>query len=228
MFTTPVGGHKMDKKNALEVVKKLREESPQRKFVQAVDVVVNLQDLDFKKPEHQLDFYVVLPHNTGKKKNVVALVDLDMVEEAKAACDIVIPLLQFDEYAKDKKRIKKLAKNNDYFIAQSTIMSKIAATFGRTLGPKNKMPNPKAGCVIAPKTNIKPLYDRLQRTIRVLARNKPLVQLCIGREDMTNEQLADNLFLVYDQLIHHLPKERNNLKNMFIKTTMGKPVKVEV
>jgi len=218
----------MDKKDALDVIKKLREASPKRKFVQAVDLIVNLQDLDFKKPEHQLDFYVVLPHNTGKKKKIAAFVDVDMIEEAKAACDVVIPLLQFEDYAKDKKRIKKLAKQNDYFIAQSTIMSKIAATFGRILGPKNKMPNPKAGCVIAPKTNIKPLYDKLQKTIRILARNKPLVQLCIGREDMVDEQLADNLFTVYDQLIHHLPKEKNNLKSIFIKTTMGKAVKVEV
>lgn len=218
----------MNKKDALDTIKKLREASPQRKFVQAVDLVINLQDLDFKKPEHQLDFYVVLPHNTGKKKNIAAFVDLDMVEEAKAVCDVVIPLLQFEEYAKDKKKIKKLAKKNDYFIAQSTIMSKIAGTFGRILGPKNKMPNPKAGCVIAPKTSIKPLYDRLQNTIRILARNRPLVQLCIGREDMTDEQLADNLYVVYDQLIHHLPRERNNIKSMFIKTTMGKPVKVEV
>lgn len=218
----------MDKKHALEFVRKLREVSPKRNFVQAVDVIVNLQDLDFKKPDHQMDFYVVLPHAPGKKKKVVALVDVDMVEDAKASCDLVISLMQFEEYAKDKKRIKKLAKNNDYFIAQSTIMTKIAATFGRTLGPKNKMPNPKAGCVVMPKTALKPLYDKLQKTIRVLARNKPIVQLCIGREDMTDEQLADNLFLVYDQLIHHLPKERNNLKNMFIKTTMGNSVKVEV
>ncbi|MGV8150230.1 MAG: 50S ribosomal protein L1 [Candidatus Woesearchaeota archaeon] len=218
----------MDKKHALESVKKLREGSPKRNFVQAVDVIVNLQDLDFKKPEHQMDFYVVLPHAPGKKKKITALVDVDMIDDAKAACDNVISLIQFEEYSKDKKRIKKLAKNYDYFIAQSTIMAKIAATFGRILGPKNKMPNPKAGCVVASKTAIKPLYDRLQKTIRVLARNKPIVQLCIGREDMTDDQLADNILLVYDQLIHHLPKERNNLKNMFIKTTMGKSVKVEV
>ena len=218
----------MDKKQALDVVKKLRETSVKRKFTQAVDVVINLQDLDFKKPEHQIDFYVNLPHAPGKKKLITALVDLDMVEEAKAACDNVISLVQFEEYSKDKKKTKKLAKKYDYFIAQATIMAKIAATFGRTLGPKNKMPNPKAGCVVAPKTNLKPLYDRLQKTIRILARNKPLVQLCIGREDMADEEIASNLFMLYDQLIHHLPKERNNLKSMFIKTTMGKPVKVEV
>jgi large subunit ribosomal protein L1 len=141
---------------------------------------------------------------------------------------VVIPLHQFEDFAKDKKKIKKLAKQNDFFIAQSTIMNKIAATFGRVLGPKNKMPNPKAGCVVLPKTNLKPLYDKLQKTVRVLARAKPIIQISIGKEDMTDDQLADNLMTVHEQVIHHLPKERNNLKNMFIKTTMGKSSKVEV
>jgi len=219
---------KMDKKNALEFVKELRKQAVQKKFVQMVDLVVNLQDLDFKKPDHQLDFYLTLPYATGKKKRIAAFVDVDMFEDAKAACDIVIPLYQFEEFGKDKKRIKKLAKGNDFFIAQSTIMTKIAATFGRVLGPKNKMPNPKAGCVVAPKTALKPLYEKLQKTIRILARQKPLLQLTIGREDMKDEEIAENLFAVYDQLVHHLPKERNNVKNVYIKTTMGKPVKVEV
>ncbi len=218
----------MDKKESLEIIKQLRSQSPQKKFSQSVDVIVNLQDLDFKKPDHQIDFFVTLPHTVGKKRSVAAFVDADMVDEAKSNCDAVITLTQFDEFGKDKKRIKKLAKKHDFFIAQATIMTKIAATFGRVLGPKNKMPNPKAGCVVAPKTNLKPLYDKLQKTIRVLARNKPLIQVMIGTEAMTDEQIADNLYLFYDQLIHHLPKEKNNIKSVFIKTTMGKAVKVGV
>ena len=218
----------MDKKNALDVVKELRKQAVQKKFVQMVDLVVNLQDLDFKKPDHQMDFYVTLPYSAGKKKRVAAFVDVDMFDDAKAVCDTVIPLYQFEEFGKDKKRIKKLAKQNDFFIAQATIMTKIAATFGRVLGPKNKMPNPKAGCVVAPKSNLKPLYEKLQKTVRVLARQKPLLQLTIGKEDMSDEQISENLYAVYDQLIHHLPKEGNNVKTVYIKTTMGKPVKVEV
>ena len=217
----------MNKNEALEVIKNLRKDHQKKNFVQMVDLIVNLQDLDFKKPEHQIDFYITLPHETGKKKRIAALVDVDLFDEAKNSCDTVIPLYQFEEFAKDKKKIKKLAKQNDFFIAQSTIMAKIAATFGRVLGPKNKMPNPKAGCVVLPKTNLKPLYDKLQKTVRVLARNKPIVQVAIGREDMSDEQLADNLYMVYDQLIHHLPKEKNNVKNLYIKTTMSPAKKVE-
>jgi large subunit ribosomal protein L1 len=218
----------MNKNEAIEVIKNLRKDSKKKNFMQMVDLVINLQDLDFKKPEHQIDFYITLPHSNGKKKKVAALVDVDLFDEAKNVCDVTIPLYQFEEFSKDKKKIKKLAKQNDFFIAQSTIMTKIAATFGRVLGPKNKMPNPKAGCVVLPKTNLKPLYDKLQKTVRILARNRPQVQISIGNEGMSDEQLADNLYTVYDQLIHHLPKERNNLKNMFIKTTMGTAKKVEV
>ncbi len=218
----------MNKKDALEFVKELRKNSEKKKFTQSVDVVINLQDLDFKKPDHQIDFFVILPHSIGKKKKIAAFVDADMVDEAKNTCDIAISAYQFEEYAKDKKKIKKLAKTYDYFIAQSNIMTKIAATFGRVLGPKNKMPNPKAGCVFMPKSNLKPLYDKLQKTIRILARSKPLIQVMIAKEDMADEQIADNLVLLYDQLIHHLPKERNNLKNIYLKTTMGKAIKLEV
>ena len=218
----------MNKKEALDVISTLRKDFKKKKFSQNVDVVVNLQDLDFKKPDHQIDFFVTLPHTVGKKRRIAALVDVDLYDDAKNVCDTTIPLYQFEEYSKNKKLIKKLAKQHDFFIAQSTIMTKIAATFGRVLGPKNKMPNPKAGSVVAPKTNIKPLYDKLQKTIRVLARAKPLIQVTIGREDMTDDQLADNLNMLYDQIIHHLPKERNNIRSVFVKTTMGPSIKVEV
>ena len=70
----------MDKKNALDVVKELKKNAVKRKFVQAVDVIVNLQDLDFKKPDHQLDFYVTLPNSTGKKKRIAAFVDADLFD----------------------------------------------------------------------------------------------------------------------------------------------------
>ena len=43
---------------------------------------------------------------------------------------------------------------------------------------------------------------------------------------MSYEDLAENIAYVYNQAVHHLPLEENNVKNALIKTTMGKPVKV--
>ena len=43
---------------------------------------------------------------------------------------------------------------------------------------------------------------------------------------MKDEEIAENIFTIYNQLIHVLPKEKHNVKNVIIKLTMGKPIKV--
>ena len=100
-------------------------------------------------------------------------------------------------------------------------MPKVAAAFGKVLGSRGKMPNPKAGCVVPPKTSLKPLYERLQGTIRVQAKLSPLVQIFAGKESLKDEELADNVLDIYSQLEAKLPRGKNNVKNVFMKFTMS-------
>jgi ribosomal protein L1 len=106
-------------------------------------------------------------------------------------------------------------------------MGLVAGTFGRVFGPRGKMPNPKAGCVVPPKKGVlAPLYERLQKTVKVSARKFPVVQLTVGKMDMDDEQLAENIVYFYDQIEHHLPKERHNIKGALLKFSMSAPVKL--
>jgi len=215
----------MNKKSVLEAIQKLKSE-PKRKFSQSVDLIITLKDLDLKKPEQQVDFFVTLHHDTGKKLKVCAFVGAELMDEAKAACDLVITVDDFSKYTKQKA--KALANQYDYFIAQATIMTKIAATFGRYLGVRGKMPNPKAGCVVPPKgANLKVLVERLQNTVKVSAKKVPIIQLRLGTDAMDEEKLADNILYVYEQLIHHMPGERNNINHIYLKFTMTKPLKLD-
>lgn len=214
----------MDKTKVQEAVNALRAE-PKRKFTQTVDLIITLKGVDMKKPEEQLDFYIPIPHGIGRKIKVCALIGPELAEEAKA-CDKVVMEGEFDRYAKEKKSIKKLAGEFDYFIAQANIMPKIATAFGKVFGPKRKMPNPKAGCVIPPKTILKPLVDKLQNLIRIYAKERPIVQCVVGNEGMQDAELVENIAAVLDQVIHHLPGEANNLKSAYVKLTMGKPIKI--
>ena len=43
---------------------------------------------------------------------------------------------------------------------------------------------------------------------------------------MKDEDIADNAYNVYEQLIHHLPNEKHNIKSVFLKLTMGKSARV--
>ena len=216
----------MDQKNVIEALQKMKTESKKRKFNQRVDLIVNLKHLNLKKADDQVDFYAQLPHSAGKKKSVCALVGPELFDEAKV-CDEVIRFDDFPKYQSDKKLVKQLTEKHDFFIAQADIMAKVAQVFGRVLGPRGKMPNPKAGCVVPPKASIKPIYDRLQLTQRVSAKTQLIVQAAIGNEDMEEAQIAENAVSFYDQIVHHLPLEKNNIRSVFIKMTMTKPEKLE-
>lgn len=216
----------MDKSTIIKALQELRKQDKKRNFSQSVDLIFNLQDLDFKKPSDQVDFFVTLHYPLGKKVKVCGLVGPELEEESNRVCDFTVSQLKFDEYQASKKLVKKLAREYDYFIAQANIMPKVAQVFGRFLGPKNKMPNPKVGAVVPPKANLTPLYEKLQKTLRVTARKDPILHLFVGKENMKDEELTDNIFTTYDQLIHHLPKEKNNIKSVYLKFTMSKPVKL--
>jgi len=216
----------MDKKTVLEALKKLRESSKKRNFVQSIDIVINLKEIDLKVPEQQVDFFAVMHHSTGKKKKICALVGPELIDEARKVCDKAILTEEFDAYARDKKLAKKLASEYDFFIAQVNIMPKIASAFGKVFGPKGKMPNPKAGCVVPPKAALKQLYDKLQDTVKVTAKTSPMVQCLVGKESLKDEEIADNIVDIYNQIEAKLPKGKSNIKAILIKMTMGAPVKL--
>jgi len=215
----------MDKKTVMQKLKQLREETPKRNFKQSFDYIMNLKDINLKDPTQQVEFFLVVP-NPVRAKKICAIVGGELEAEAKKVCDLVITQAELDKYKKDKKLAKKLASEYDYFIAQANLMGQIAGAVGRVFGPRGKMPNPKAGCVVPPKTNLQPLYDRLQKTIKVSAKKFPVIQLTAGKEDMSDEEVVRNIVYFEDQIIHHLPKEQHNVRGSLIKMTMGKPLKL--
>jgi large subunit ribosomal protein L1 len=216
----------MERKTVLEALKKARE-AKKRNFEQKFDLIINLKGLDLKKADHQVDFYIRLPKDTGKKAKVCAFVASEMISEAKEACDGVVSEDDFQKYAVNKKLAKRLASQYDYFVAQATVMTKVASSFGRVLGPKGKMPNPKAGAVFPPKTSLKPLCEKLRNTLRISAKLAPCIQCLVGRESMSDEDVADNIISVYEQVLHHLPNEVANIRSVFVKLTMGSSVRLK-
>ena len=215
----------MDKGQIQEALAKANDISRKRNFKQSYDLIINLKGLDLKKQEHQIDTFVMLPHSKGRKVRVCALVGPELASQAKETYDDVILADNFDKY-KEKKPTKKIANSFDFFVAQSNIMPKVATIFGKVFGPRGKMPNPKSGCVVAPNANLKQLYEKLQYTIRLTTKNAPLIQCGIGTEDTSRDHLAENALAIYNALLNILPNEKHNIKEIYVKLTMGKPVKV--
>ena len=210
----------MDKALIAATLKKVKDNSPKRNFKQSLDLIMNLKGIDLKKPEHQVNIFVTFQYGTGKDVSVCALVDSDLASKAREACDETITIDQFERF-KSKAEAKKLANKYDFFIAQSSIMPKVATVFGRYLGPKGKMPNPKIGSVLTPASNIKQLYDQLKRTVLLVTKNEPTIKCRIGNEDTKDDEAIDNILAVYNSVAQKLPNDKQNIKSVILKLTMG-------
>lgn len=205
----------------LDAVKLAKKLSKKRNFVQSMDLAINLKNLDFKKPENRFTFEVQLPEGRGKKQKIVFIADT-LEKQIKDYVDLVIPKNEIEKLGKDKKRLKKIAKNYDFFLAEVSVMSLVGRTLGIILGPRGKMPKP-----IPPNIKPEPIIDSMRKSVRIAVKS-PVVHIPIGTENMPDDKLIKNLEFVYNTLKEKLPKGKNNIKSIYLKLTMGKPVRVYI
>src|SRR3989344_7537575 len=126
----------MDKAQVQKALEELKK-NPKKKFEQSYDLIINLKNIVVKTTP--VDFFVTLHYPKRSKVKVAAFVDQQLADQAQKNCDLVIRDSEFQKYSVDKKLLKKLAEEYDYFIAQSTLMPKVAASFGKILGTRGKM-----------------------------------------------------------------------------------------
>ena len=93
----------------------------------------------------------------------------------------------------------------------------------RSIFPRGKMPKP-----LSPDVTSKELGGKSGSTVRINVRQQLTVSLQVGKEDMPEDQIADNVEAVLNSLEANLPKGLRQVKSIYVKATMGKPAKVEV
>ena len=213
----------MDETSVKNALKELRKVIGKRNFKQSIELVISFKDIDMKKTA-KLEQYINLPSGKSKPSKICALVGNES-EDSVGSADNVILSSDFNKY-KEKSKIKKLARQYDYFIAQADMMPLIAQTFGRYFGPINKMPSPKAGCVVPARTNIAPIVSRLRNTVQIVANKTPFFMCGVGNESHKDEELIKNILSVLSAAENTLPNGRNNMGKIFIKSTMSKAVRI--
>ena len=199
-------------------LKDLRENSKERKFNQTVDLIVNFQKFNLKKDN--VNVFVTLPHKIKDKKIAAFL-------EVKNENVETITPEEFKKYS-DKKELKKLTRKYEFFMAQANLMPKVASNFGRYLGPKGKMPSPQLGLVNTPdEKTINDVIKKINTSIKIRPKESS-VKVAIGKQNMEDKEIIENIMAVYNTLTKNLPKGKDNIKNIEIKFTMSKPQKIKI
>ncbi len=201
-------------KNALVELRKNKE----RKFDQTLDLIINLQKFNVKK--NSINIFFSVPYKI-KEKTVGAFLEVKHKDVDTITAD------QFKKY-KDKKELKKLVKKYDFFIAQASLMPKVATTFGRILGPTGKMPSPQMGIMMNVDDKIiAELKTKINNSIKIRTKEAS-VKIPIGKKSMKDEELIENILTIYNRIVKELPRKKENIKNVELKFTMTKPEKIQV
>ncbi len=197
-------------------LKELRKQD-KRNFEQSIELIVNLKNFDIKKAS--VNIFVGMPH---KIQDYGAC----FFGEKKHSGIDTITSEMFQLY-KEKKKAKQLVKKYDCFIALAKLMPALATTLGKYLGPAGKMPAPQLGIIMNESEDaISEMKKKYETTLRVRTK-EPSIKIKVGRERMADEQILANVTTVFNAILEALPKKKENLYNVLIKTTMGKPIKVE-
>jgi len=212
----------LNMKNLLAAVKEVKSKSTERKFSQSIDLAINLQNIDMKKPEGKIQERIELPNSVGKELTVCVIATGEMAMKAKnAGASLVIERAALESLVADKKKQKDIAKNYDLFIAEAPLMPLVGKSLGASLGPRGKMPTP-----VPPNANIEEQIEKHRKIVFVRIRGQPVLQCRVGNEEMTDEQIAENVQAVVRRIEGKLKRGIKNFRSVYLKTSMGSSVKV--
>jgi len=197
-------------------IKKLKEES-KRGFNQTIDLAITIQGLDVKKPENRMREAIRLPHKVKEAK--VCFIVEGLFGIAKETKNKVLSKNELDF---KKREGRNLSRDYDFFAIETPLMPTAAKALGKYIGPRNKQMMP------VPPTlkDLKPFIEGLNHTVQINITKAPTVQIAIGKTDLKDEQLLENYNYLMEKLKTKLEPKKAQIKNIYIKTTMGKPVKV--
>lgn len=205
----------------VDIIKKLQSESKQRKFLESVELAINLKDIDLTNPKNRIQEDVALPHGRGKSVKIGVFASSEMAVKAKGVADVVILPEEIEEIAKDKAKARKFARQGDFFLAEAPLMPTVGKRLGMVLGPRGKMPKP-----MPPGSDPKAAIEKLRSSITIRTRDKRTFHFPIGTKDMPAEKLAENLDFIIKRLTSKLERGKMNIQSIYVKTTMGPSYKV--
>jgi|FaiFalFF_MnMetaG_3_1042247.scaffolds.fasta_scaffold01441_6 large subunit ribosomal protein L1 len=210
----------------LEAVRKMRQNALPAKFKQSVELVVNVTGVDLSKPQNRFSEVVELPNDLGRKRRkilVVASGNLALEAGRTEGVSRVIEREELEALVGRKKDAKKIAKEYDFVLVEPSLMGLAARALGAALGSRGKTPIP-----IPPGTDIKAFVKRYLNSVQITLRKTPQVACLVGVEEEKDEKIAENVETVLNRIVDKLEKRQRNISSIYLKTTRGKPVRVEV
>ena len=125
------------------------------------------------------------------------------------------------KFNKNKKLIKKFAKKYDNFLASATLIKQIPRILGPGLTKAGKFPT-----VLDENENLQEKIDSTKATIKFQMKKVLCISLGVANVTMTAQEITLNIQLAVNFLVSLLKKNWQNIKVLYIKSSMGPPFQI--
>merc|ERR1711983_472178 len=192
-------------------------ETKKRKFRETIDLQIGLKNYDPQK-DKRFSGTVKLRHIPRPKFSVCIFGDQQHCDEAK---EEGIPNMSADDLKKlnkQKKLVKKLAKKYDAFLASESLIRQIPRLLGPGLNKAGKFPT-----MVTHSDDMVGKVNDIKATVKFQMKKVLCLNVAVGNVGMTEDQIVQNLNLSINFLVSLLKKNWQNVKSLYIKSTMGTP-----
>ncbi|ORX85885.1 60S ribosomal protein L1-B [Basidiobolus meristosporus CBS 931.73] len=188
-----------------------------RKFTETVELQIGLKNYDPQR-DKRFSGTIKLPNVPRPKMSVCVLGDAHHCDQAKEQGLESMSVEDLKKLNKNKKLIKKLAKKFDAFLASEALIKQIPRLLGPGLHKAGKFPTP-----VSHNDNLSDKANELRSTIKFQLKKVLCLGVAVGHVQMTEDQLLGNIMLSVNFLVSLLKKNWQNVKSLYIKSSMGKP-----
>jgi len=196
------------------------EKAKPRNFPESIDMLVNLKNYDTQR-DKRFSGSIKLPRVARPRFKICIIGDAYHQGQAQSQN---IPSLNVDDLKKlnkNKKLVKKMCASYDLFIASESLIKTIPRIVGPHMNRAGKFPT-----AVAQGEDLTAKVEELRSTVKFQLKKVLCLGTCIGHCDMEEEDVRLNLVLSTNFLVSMLKKNWQNLKSVYIKSTMGKPQRV--
>ncbi len=212
---------KLDKTKlySLDEASSLVKEITTTNFDASVDLDIRL-GVDPRKPNQMVRGSVTMPHGTGKDVRVLVLCNPDREAEAQEAGADHVGL---DDYL---KQIEQGWTDVDVIITTPDVMPKLGK-YGKILGPRGLMPNPKSGTVT---DNI---GDAVKQTkagkVDFRVDRYGIIHTGIGKVSFDAQKLYDNALELLQEVSRLKPSSAKGeyFRSINLSSTMSPSIKID-
>merc|ERR1711894_531667 len=189
---------KVSKDTLFECVReviKYSTETKKRKFTETIDLQIGLKNYDPQK-DKRFSGTIKLKHITKPKYSVCIFGDQQHCDEAKAKGLPFMSAEDLKKLNKDKKKVKKLAKKYDAFMASESLIKQIPRLLGPGLNKAGKFPS-----LLTHSDDVEAKIADLKSTIKFQMKKVLCLNTAIGNTEMTEDELVYNIHLAVNFLV---------------------------